>query len=154
MERRPPALESGVAAPLCRRSPKARRRRSGTHNRSMHSVPTEPPPLAAPPRKLRPWFWFVLLCSPVLTLVANGLVSANISGERELGYLIPLDVVIVPSFILVCSACCAVHLSRVRTGRAHAGWIAAGLFGFFALNLALSFGGCALGATLGESMGK
>ena len=114
----------------------------------MPSTPT------APSAKLRPWFWFVLFLTPVLSLVANGWVGATVTGEHELPYLIVLDVFIAPSLMLICSTACAVHLSRVRTGRAHAGWIAAGLFGFFALNLALSFGGCALGATLGEKLGR
>ena len=106
------------------------------------------------PRKLRPWFWLMLFFTPVLSLLANGLVGATVKGEDGLSYLILLDVVIVPSLMLICSACCAVHLARARTGRAHAGWIAAGLIGFCALNLALCFGGCALGATLGEKIGK
>ena len=65
-----------------------------------------------------------------------------------------VDLFIVPSLMVICSAFCAVHLSRVRTGRAHLGWILGGLAGFAVLNLGLSFGGCALGVTLGEKFLK
>ena len=106
------------------------------------------------PGKLRPWFWFVLFLTPVFSLVANGWVGANTKGEGELSYLIALDVFIAPSLMLICSALCAVHLSCARTGRAHLGWILGGLAGFFILNLGLSFGGCMLGASVGEGLGK
>src|SRR4051794_31021134 len=97
------------------------------------------------PGKLRPWFWLVLFLTPVFSLVANGWVGANIKGEGELPYLIALDVILAPSLMLICSALCAVHLSRVRTGRAHLGWILGGSVGLFVLNVGLSFGGCMLG---------
>lgn len=119
----------------------------------MASTPPASQPATAP-RALRPWFWFVLFFTPVFSLVANGWVGATTKGEGELPGLILVDVFIAPSLMLICSAFCAVHLSRVRTGRAHLGWVLGGLVGFCVLNLALSFGGCMLGATFGEGLVK
>ena len=106
------------------------------------------------PIKLRSWFWCMLFFTPLFALVANGWVASTTKGEGELPGVIVVDLLIVPSLVLICSAFCAVHLSRVRTGRAHLGWILGGLAGFCVLNLGLSFGGCMLGATLGEKLLK
>src|SRR4051794_1156628 len=99
-----------------------------------------------PPRKLRAWFWLALLAPALLATIANAIVFTTIHGEAQLGWMIGISLFAVLPLTGICSACCAVHLSRVRTGRVHAAWVVAGMFGFFALNLALAFGGCALGA--------
>lgn len=109
---------------------------------------------AIAPGKLRPWFWCALFLTPVFSLIANGWMGATTRGEGELPGLIIVDLLIAPSLMLICSAFCAVHLSRVRTGHAHLGWIIGGLAGFAVLNLGLSFGGCVLGATIGEKLLK
>lgn len=106
------------------------------------------------PRSLRPWFWFVLFLTPVLSVASNGLMAATVKGEGQLSWLMGLDLLILPSLGLICSAFCAVHLSRVRTGRVHLGWLLGGLAGCFALNLGLAFGGCFLGAAMGEGLNK
>jgi hypothetical protein len=115
----------------------------------MNSTPEEP---SIGIGKLRPWFWFVLFLTPVLSLIANGVIGSTVNGENELPYLIAVDLIILPSIAVVCSAFCALHLSRVRTGRAHLGWILGGLVGFGALNLGLAFGGCMLGMMSGEKL--
>jgi len=109
---------------------------------------------AISPGKLRPWFWCLLFLTPVFSLIANSWLGATTRGEGELPGLIIVDLLIAPSLMLICSTFCAMHLSRVRTGRAHLGWILGGLAGFAVLNLGLSFGGCALGAALGEKLLK
>lgn len=106
------------------------------------------------PRSLRPWFWFLLFLTPVLSIAGNGLIAVRQGGETELPWLISFDLLALPSLGLVCSALCAIHLSRVRTGRVHLGWTLGSLVGFAALNLALGFGGCWLGVAAGEGLAK
>jgi hypothetical protein len=106
------------------------------------------------PGKLRPWFWCVLFLTPMLSVAGNSLVALNQSGETELPWLMGLDLVALPSLGLICSTFCAIHLSRVRTGRVHLGWTLGGLAGFAALNLGLAFGGCWLGIAVSEGVTK
>jgi hypothetical protein len=108
------------------------------------------------PRKLHWWFWLLLFAPGLFSVIATAGVGAFMQGggEQQLSGLVVANIFVGLPVNGICSACCAVHLNRVRTGAVSPGRVIVATLGFFVLNLILSFAGCAAGAGLGDSIRK
>lgn len=98
------------------------------------------------PRRLRRWFALIAISPALLSIALTALASLVDSGEQELGWIVSGNLLIALPLNGICSAYCAAHLSRVKTGRVQTGWLVLGALGFFCANMALAFAGCAAGA--------
>lgn len=100
------------------------------------------------PRRLRWWFWVMLLApavSFVLVTPLTPVMKIHLQGAE-----IWIARAVWASFAvmnLLCSLGAAAYLERALYGRVSAWTIPVGL-AFFFLNLVLSFGGCMVGANL------
>jgi hypothetical protein len=102
-----------------------------------------------PHRKIRWWFWLLLVAPAIFSIAGTTLSEAIVKGEEQLGLMVSVNLLGALPLNGICSACCAIHLSRVRTGTVHMAWLILGTLGFFALNIAIAFAGCAgVGAVL------
>jgi hypothetical protein len=110
----------------------------------------EQPPVVR--KKLRGWFWPLLFAPALFSAVASTLVTLFIKNNDQVGWLLVLNIFAALPMNGVCSAICAVHLSRTRTEDAKPAWLVLGTLGFFALNGALAFGGCTAGVFLSEAI--
>jgi hypothetical protein len=99
-------------------------------------------------KRIRWWFWLLLIAPAAFSIAATMLSDVLVSGEEQLGLMVSLNLLGALPLNGICSACCAVHLSRVRTGETRLAWLVLGTLGFFALNVALAFAGCAAGGAV------
>ena len=111
---------------------------------------SEQPPLVE--KKLKGWFWPLLFAPGLFSAVGTTLVALIIKGQAQLNWVLLLNFFAALPLNGICSACCAVHLSRMRTGEAKPAWLVLGTLGFFALNGLLAFGGCTAGVFLTDAI--
>jgi hypothetical protein len=115
---------------------------------------SEQPPLVQ--KKLRGWFWPLLFAPALFSAVGTTLIAlvikghgpsnwGIIEGQEQSSWVILWNILAALPLNGICSAICAVHLSRTRTGEAKPAWLVLGTLGFFALNGVLAFGGCTAG---------
>jgi hypothetical protein len=98
-------------------------------------------------------FWIVLLTPPLVAAAANALVtSANLRGTDGLGITMMANVFSATVLNLICSLIAgrlyAAYHSSYRRVSQSLGWALL----FFILNIGLCFGGCALGAAVGNAV--
>ena len=104
-------------------------------------------------RKLRWWFWVVLLTPTIVCAAGNTLITSQV----ELRYALDaaMTVAIFGGIILnlLCSGFAARELVAVRGPNPYGQSGASSLFtAFFILNLILSVGGCGLGGAAGDAL--
>jgi hypothetical protein len=100
----------------------------------------EQPPVVR--KKLRGWFWPLLFAPALFSAVATTLVALFVKNNDQMSWLLLLNIFAALPMNGICSAVCAVHLSRTRTAESKPAWPILGTLGFFVLNAVLAFGGC------------
>ena len=111
----------------------------------------EEPPVVR--KKLKRWFWPLLFAPALLSAVGTAVIALVIKGhgpsswiiiegQERSNWVILWNILAALPLNGICSAICAVHLSRTRTGEAKPARLVLGTLGFFALNGVLAFGGC------------
>src|SRR5436189_2333777 len=88
-----------------------------------HMINEEPPVVR---KKLAGWFWPLLFAPALFSVVGTTIVGLFGRSYDQLGFMVTLIVLAALPLNGICSACCAVHLSRIRTAEAKPAWLVLG----------------------------